>query len=97
MSITVGQFLILAAAAFATTGLLTWPVMELVILMMLLTVHLLHTSLAVFSRLARGLSPLAGGKDQLLRRLVRADLISRAAAFSLSSVAGTSLVMAILV
>jgi len=56
---------------------------------------LLDTCVAVFSRLARGLSPLTGGKDHLSHRLVRAGLSRRAAAISLWSASGVCALMAI--
>jgi UDP-GlcNAc:undecaprenyl-phosphate GlcNAc-1-phosphate transferase len=71
----------------------TWK--SLLIPIMLLAVPLLDTCVAVFSRLARGLSPLTGGKDHLSHRLVRAGLSRRAAAISLWSAAGICAVMAV--
>ena len=62
---------------------------------MLLAVPLLDTCVAVFSRLARGLSPLTGGKDHLSHRLVRGGLTRRVAAVSLWSASGVCAVMAI--
>jgi UDP-GlcNAc:undecaprenyl-phosphate GlcNAc-1-phosphate transferase len=71
----------------------TWQ--SLAIPVMLLAVPLLDTCVAVFSRLARGLSPLTGGKDHLSHRLVRAGLSRRVAAVSLWSASGVCAVMAI--
>lgn len=71
----------------------TWQ--SLAIPVMLLAVPLLDTCVAVFSRLARGLSPLTGGKDHLSHRLVRAGLIRRVAAVSLWSASGVCAVMAV--
>jgi UDP-GlcNAc:undecaprenyl-phosphate GlcNAc-1-phosphate transferase len=71
----------------------TWK--SLLIPIMLLAVPLLDTCVAVFSRLARGLSPLTGGKDHLSHRLVRAGLSRRAAAISLWSAAGVCALMAV--
>jgi len=71
----------------------TWK--SLLIPIMLLAVPLLDTCVAVFSRLARGLSPLTGGKDHLSHRLVRAGLSRRAAAISLWSAAGICALMAV--
>jgi UDP-GlcNAc:undecaprenyl-phosphate GlcNAc-1-phosphate transferase len=68
---------------------------SLAIPLMLLAVPLLDTCVAVFSRLARGLSPLTGGKDHLSHRLVRAGLTRRVAAVSLWSASGVCAVMAI--
>jgi UDP-GlcNAc:undecaprenyl-phosphate GlcNAc-1-phosphate transferase len=64
----------------------TWQ--SLSIPVMLLAIPLLDTSVAVFSRLARGLSPLTGGKDHLSHRLVRAGLTRPLAAISLWSASG---------
>jgi UDP-GlcNAc:undecaprenyl-phosphate GlcNAc-1-phosphate transferase len=64
----------------------TWH--SLAIPLMLLAVPLLDTCVAVFSRLARGLSPLTGGKDHLSHRLVRAGLTRPIAAISLWSASG---------
>ena len=58
---------------------------SLAIPVMLLAVPLLDTCVAVFSRLARGLSPLTGGKDHLSHRLVRGGLTRPLAAISLWS------------
>jgi UDP-GlcNAc:undecaprenyl-phosphate GlcNAc-1-phosphate transferase len=71
----------------------TWQ--SLVIPVMLLAVPLLDTSVAVFSRLARGLSPLKGGKDHLSHRLVRAGLSRRYAAVTLWSASGVSALFAL--
>jgi UDP-GlcNAc:undecaprenyl-phosphate/decaprenyl-phosphate GlcNAc-1-phosphate transferase len=71
----------------------TWQ--SLAIPVMLLAVPLLDTCVAVFSRLARGLSPLTGGKDHLSHRLVRAGLSRRVAAVSLWSASGVCAVMAV--
>lgn len=73
----------------------TWQ--SLSIPVMLLAVTLLDTCVAVFSRLARGLSPLTGGKDHLSHRLVRAGLSRRVAAVSLWSASGACAVMAVAV
>jgi UDP-GlcNAc:undecaprenyl-phosphate/decaprenyl-phosphate GlcNAc-1-phosphate transferase len=71
----------------------TWQ--SLMIPIMLLAVPLLDTCVAVFSRIARGLSPLTGGKDHLSHRLVRAGLTRPKAAISLWSASGACSVMAI--
>jgi UDP-GlcNAc:undecaprenyl-phosphate GlcNAc-1-phosphate transferase len=73
----------------------TWK--SLTIPVILLAVPLLDTCVAVFSRLARGLSPLIGGKDHLSHRLVRAGLTKQMAAVGLWSAAGVCAVVAILV
>jgi UDP-GlcNAc:undecaprenyl-phosphate GlcNAc-1-phosphate transferase len=64
----------------------TWQ--SLAIPVILLAVPLLDTCVAVFSRLARGLSPLTGGKDHLSHRLVRAGLTRPLAAIYLWSASG---------
>ncbi len=61
---------------------------SLAIPLMLLAVPLLDTCVAVFSRLARGLSPLTGGKDHLSHRLVRGGLRRPMAAISLWAASG---------
>ena len=71
----------------------TWK--SLTIPVILLAVPLLDTCVAVFSRLARGLSPLTGGKDHLSHRLVRAGLSRRVAAISLWSASGVCAVVAV--
>jgi UDP-GlcNAc:undecaprenyl-phosphate GlcNAc-1-phosphate transferase len=68
---------------------------SLAIPVMLLAVPLLDTCVAVFSRLARGLSPLTGGKDHLSHRLVRSGLSRRLAAVSLWSASGLGTLLAI--
>jgi len=70
---------------------------SLAISVVLLAVPLLDTSVAVFSRLSRGLSPLTGGRDHLSHRLVRAGLSRRVAAVGLWSAAGVCAVVAVLV
>jgi UDP-GlcNAc:undecaprenyl-phosphate GlcNAc-1-phosphate transferase len=71
----------------------TWQ--SLAIPVMLLAVPLLDTCVAVFSRLARGLSPLTGGKDHLSHRLVRGGLTRRVAAVSLWSASGVCAVVSV--
>ena len=71
----------------------TWH--SLAIPLMLLAVPLLDTCVAVFSRLARRLSPLTGGKDHLSHRLVRGGFSRRVAAVSLWSASGFCAVLAI--
>jgi UDP-GlcNAc:undecaprenyl-phosphate GlcNAc-1-phosphate transferase len=71
----------------------TWK--SLTIPVILLAVPLLDTCVAVFSRLARGLSPLTGGKDHLSHRLVRAGLSRRVAAVGLWSASGSCAVIAV--
>ena len=71
----------------------TWK--SLAIPLILLAVPLLDTCVAVFSRLARGLSPLTGGKDHLSHRLVRAGLTKPMAAISLWSASGVCAIVAV--
>ena len=73
----------------------TWH--SLAIPVMLLAVPLLDTCVAVFSRLARGLSPLTGGKDHLSHRLVRGGLTRPQAAISLWSASGVCALFALAV
>lgn len=54
----------------------------------LMAVPLLDTTVAVTSRLSRGISPFTGGRDHLSHRLMRKGLHRRAAAFSLWALAG---------
>ena len=71
----------------------TWKSLMLPII--LLAVPLLDTCVAVFSRVARGLSPLTGGKDHLSHRLVRAGITKPMAAISLWGASGVCLVIAV--
>ena len=71
----------------------TWQ--SLAIPVTLLAVPLLDTCVAVFSRLARGLSPLTGGKDHLSHRLVRAGLTRPMTAISLWSASGVCALFAL--
>jgi UDP-GlcNAc:undecaprenyl-phosphate GlcNAc-1-phosphate transferase len=68
---------------------------SLAIPVILLAVPLLDTCVAVFSRLAHGLSPLTGGKDHLSHRLVRGGLTRRLAAISLWSASGVCALFAL--
>ncbi len=71
----------------------TWK--SLTIPVILLAVPLLDTCVAVFSRLARGVSPLTGGKDHLSHRLVRAGLSRPMAAVALWAASGVCALVAI--
>jgi UDP-GlcNAc:undecaprenyl-phosphate GlcNAc-1-phosphate transferase len=71
----------------------TWQSLSIPVI--LLAVPLLDTCVAVFSRLARGLSPLTGGKDHLSHRLVRGGLTRRMAAISLWSASGVAALFAL--
>ena len=61
----------------------------------LLGVPLLDTCVAIFTRLARGISPLTGGKDHLSHRLVRAGLTRPMAAIALWAASGVCALVAI--
>jgi UDP-GlcNAc:undecaprenyl-phosphate GlcNAc-1-phosphate transferase len=61
---------------------------SLTIPLFLMAVPLLDTSVAVTSRLARGISPFTGGRDHLSHRLMRKGLHRRTAAFTLWALAG---------
>lgn len=54
----------------------------------LMAIPLLDTSVAVTSRLARGISPFTGGRDHLSHRLMRKGLHRRTAAITLWALAG---------
>lgn len=54
----------------------------------LMAVPLLDTTVAVTSRLSRGISPFTGGRDHLSHRLMRKGLERRTAAFTLWALAG---------
>jgi UDP-GlcNAc:undecaprenyl-phosphate GlcNAc-1-phosphate transferase len=71
----------------------TWK--SLTIPAILFAVPLLDTCVAVFSRLARGVSPLTGGKDHLSHRLVRAGLTRPMAAIALWAASGVCALVAI--
>jgi len=68
---------------------------SLAIPLMLLALPILDTCVAVISRVARGISPLTGGRDHLSHRLVRAGLSHRIAVISLWSASGVSVLSAI--
>ena len=54
----------------------------------LLAIPILDTSVAVISRIKRGISPFQGGHDHLSHRLIRGGLSRRTAAFSLWGLSG---------
>jgi UDP-GlcNAc:undecaprenyl-phosphate GlcNAc-1-phosphate transferase len=64
---------------------------------MLLAVPILDTSVAVFSRIKRGISPFTGGKDHLSHRLMRKGLSKRRTAFALWALQGFFVVCAYVV
>ena len=70
----------------------TWK--SLTIPVVLLAVPLLDTCVAVFSRIARRVSPLMGGKDHLSHRLVRAGLTRPMAAIALWTASGVCALVA---
>jgi UDP-GlcNAc:undecaprenyl-phosphate GlcNAc-1-phosphate transferase len=64
----------------------TWKSLSIPLLLM--AIPLLDTTVAVTSRLARGISPFTGGRDHLSHRLMRKGMHRRAAAISLWALAG---------
>jgi UDP-GlcNAc:undecaprenyl-phosphate GlcNAc-1-phosphate transferase len=70
---------------------------SLAIPVILLAVPLLDTCVAVFSRIARGISPLTGGMDHLSHRLVRGGLSRPIAVISLWSASGVCTLLALAV
>ena len=70
---------------------------SLAIPIILLGIPLLDTCVAVFSRVARGISPLTGGLDHLSHRLVRAGLSRPKAVISLWSASGVCTLLALAV
>ena len=65
--------------------------------LLLLAIPILDTSIAVFSRLRRGISPFQGGRDHLSHRLIRAGVSRRLAAIILWSLTALFCVFAILI
>jgi UDP-GlcNAc:undecaprenyl-phosphate GlcNAc-1-phosphate transferase len=70
---------------------------SLAIPLILLAVPILDTTVAVVSRVHRGLSPFIGGKDHLSHRLVRIGFTHRTAAFVLWSASGICAAFAYLI
>lgn len=64
---------------------------------LLLAIPILDTSIAVFSRLRRGLSPFQGGQDHLSHRLIRAGLSRKQSAILLWGLSGVFAVLAVLI
>jgi UDP-GlcNAc:undecaprenyl-phosphate GlcNAc-1-phosphate transferase len=64
---------------------------------LLLAIPILDTTVAVFSRLRRKVSPFQGGKDHLSHRLVRAGLSRKLSAITLWSLTGLFCFFAILI
>jgi UDP-GlcNAc:undecaprenyl-phosphate GlcNAc-1-phosphate transferase len=73
------------------------PISSFAIPVLLLAVPILDTTVAVFSRLRRKVSPFQGGKDHLSHRLVRAGLSRRLSAITLWSLTGLFSLFAILI
>ena len=67
------------------------------ILPMLLAVPILDTSIAVFSRLRRGISPLTGGRDHLSHRLMLKGLSKHASAYLLWGMQASFVVIGLVV
>ena len=63
----------------------------------LLAVPILDTTIAVFSRLRRGLSPFQGGQDHLSHRLIRAGLSRKQSAMMLWGLSGVYAVVSIFI
>ena len=63
----------------------------------LLAIPILDTTVAVFSRVRRHLSPFQGGQDHLSHRLIRAGLSRKQAAFSLWSFSAFFAAVALLI
>ena len=59
------------------------PIISWAVPIMLLAVPILDTSVAVISRIARGISPFTGGRDHLSHRLIRIGIDRKKAALSL--------------
>ncbi len=70
---------------------------SLALLPMLLAIPILDTSLVVFSRLRRGISPFTGGKDHLSHRLMRKGLSKSATAICLWSMQASFVALALIV
>jgi UDP-GlcNAc:undecaprenyl-phosphate GlcNAc-1-phosphate transferase len=64
---------------------------------LLLAIPILDTTVAVFSRLRRNVSPFQGGKDHLSHRLVRAGLSRKLSAITLWSLTGLFSFFAVLI
>ena len=62
--------------------------LSLAIPLSLLAIPILDTSVAVVSRLRRGLSPFTGGRDHLSHRLIRRGMNRKSAAFALWGLSG---------
>ena len=63
---------------------------------LLLAIPILDTTVAVLSRLRRGVSPFLGGKDHLSHRLVRAGLSRKMAAIALWLLSATFALFAVI-
>jgi UDP-GlcNAc:undecaprenyl-phosphate GlcNAc-1-phosphate transferase len=64
---------------------------------LLLAIPILDTSVAVLSRIKRGITPFQGGRDHLSHRLIRRGFTKRQAAYSLWSLAGIFAAIAVTV
>jgi UDP-GlcNAc:undecaprenyl-phosphate GlcNAc-1-phosphate transferase len=64
---------------------------------LLLAIPILDTTIAVLSRLRRGLSPFQGGQDHLSHRLIRIGLSRKQSAISLWSLSGFFGLLAVLI
>ena len=63
----------------------------------LLAIPILDTSVAVVSRVGRGLSPFTGGRDHLSHRLIRKGMNRKSAAFALWGLSGSFGISSVLI
>ena len=73
------------------------PLTSFAIPILLLAIPILDTTVAVFSRVRRKISPFQGGKDHLSHRLVRSGLSRRLSAITLWSLTGLFSFFAVLI
>lgn len=71
--------------------------LSLAIPLSLLAIPILDTSVAVVSRVGRGLSPFTGGRDHLSHRLIRKGMNRKSAAFALWGLSGTFGISSVLI
>lgn len=71
--------------------------LSLAIPLSLLAIPILDTSVAVVSRVGRGLSPFTGGRDHLSHRLIRKGMNRKSAAFTLWGLSGTFGISSVLI
>ena len=71
--------------------------LSLAIPLSLLAIPILDTSVAVVSRIRRGLSPFTGGRDHLSHRLIRKGMNRKSAAFALWGLSGAFGISSVLI